>query len=102
MKCPICNLDLLMADRLGVEIDYCPQCRGIWLDKGKIDKIIERAQSVNYSNEENHLKDEKRFRHKEDEYHNRDDNDERVFYDKNGREVKRRGGISQLFGNLFD
>lgn len=43
MKCPICNVDLVMADRLGVEIDYCPQCRGIWLDRGELDKIIERS-----------------------------------------------------------
>lgn len=44
MKCPICNsIDLVMAERQGVEIDYCPQCRGIWLDRGEIDKIIERS-----------------------------------------------------------
>ena len=44
MKCPICNsIDLIIAERQGVEIDYCPQCRGIWLDRGEIDKIIERS-----------------------------------------------------------
>jgi uncharacterized protein len=44
MKCPICtNTDLLMSDRSGVEIDYCPQCRGVWLDRGELDKIIERS-----------------------------------------------------------
>jgi uncharacterized protein len=44
MKCPICNsIDLVIAERQGVEIDYCPQCRGIWLDRGEIDKIIERS-----------------------------------------------------------
>lgn len=42
MKCPICNVDLVMADRSGIEIDYCPQCRGVWLDRGELDKIIER------------------------------------------------------------
>ncbi|MFA5742547.1 MAG: zf-TFIIB domain-containing protein [Candidatus Paceibacterota bacterium] len=46
MKCPICNVDLLMSDRQGVEIDYCPQCRGVWLDRGELDKIIERNQSA--------------------------------------------------------
>lgn len=46
MKCPTCNVDLKMADRQGVEIDYCPQCRGVWLDRGELDKIIERAASV--------------------------------------------------------
>jgi Zn-finger nucleic acid-binding protein len=43
MKCPIDNVDLVMADRNGVEIDYCPKCRGVWLDRGELDKIIERA-----------------------------------------------------------
>jgi len=44
MKCPICTqVDLLMTDRQGVEIDYCPQCRGVWLDRGELDKIIERS-----------------------------------------------------------
>ena len=44
MKCPVCTqVDLMMTDRQGVEIDYCPQCRGIWLDRGELDKIIERT-----------------------------------------------------------
>jgi Zn-finger nucleic acid-binding protein len=43
MKCPTCTVDLKMADRQGVEIDYCPQCRGVWLDRGELDKIIERS-----------------------------------------------------------
>jgi Zn-finger nucleic acid-binding protein len=43
MKCPVCNIDLKMTDRQGVEIDYCPQCRGVWLDRGELDKIVERS-----------------------------------------------------------
>ena len=43
MKCPIDGTQLVMADRSGVEIDYCPQCRGVWLDRGELDKIIERS-----------------------------------------------------------
>jgi Zn-finger nucleic acid-binding protein len=43
MNCPKCNVTLSMTDRQGVEIDFCPQCRGIWLDRGELDKIIERA-----------------------------------------------------------
>lgn len=42
MQCPIDGTELVMADRSGVEIDYCPQCRGVWLDRGELDKIIER------------------------------------------------------------
>jgi uncharacterized protein len=43
MKCPIDGADLVMSERQGVEIDYCPQCRGVWLDRGELDKIIERS-----------------------------------------------------------
>ena len=44
MKCPVCTEpDLVMTDRQGVEIDYCPKCRGVWLDRGELDKIIERS-----------------------------------------------------------
>ena len=44
MNCPVCNnVQLLMMERQGVEIDYCPQCRGVWLDRGELDKIIERS-----------------------------------------------------------
>lgn len=43
MKCPLCHVDLVMTERQGVEIDYCPQCRGVWLDRGELDKIIEKA-----------------------------------------------------------
>jgi len=43
MNCPICNVTLQIAERQGVEIDFCPKCRGVWLDRGELDKIIERA-----------------------------------------------------------
>ena len=43
MRCPVDNEVLVMADRGGVEIDYCPKCRGVWLDRGELDKIIERS-----------------------------------------------------------
>lgn len=46
MTCPVCNVGLTMSERQGIEIDYCPQCRGVWLDRGELDKIIERAASV--------------------------------------------------------
>jgi Zn-finger nucleic acid-binding protein len=46
MNCPTCNTELKMADRQGVEIDYCPKCRGVWLDRGELDKIIERSAQL--------------------------------------------------------
>ncbi len=45
MQCPVCkDTQLTMSNRENVEIDYCPQCRGVWLDRGELDKIIERSQ----------------------------------------------------------
>ena len=47
MKCPVCsNVNLVMAERQGIEIDYCPDCRGVWLDRGELDKIIERSSAI--------------------------------------------------------
>jgi len=57
MKCPNCNVSLIITERSNVEIDYCPECRGVWLDRGELDKIIERSsrsdqrtQSKGYGN----------------------------------------------------
>ncbi len=47
MQCPTCNdTALVMSDRQGVEIDYCPKCRGVWLDRGELDKLIERSAAM--------------------------------------------------------
>jgi Zn-finger nucleic acid-binding protein len=43
MKCPLDGATLTMSERSGIEIDYCPECRGVWLDRGELDKILERA-----------------------------------------------------------
>lgn len=70
MKCPNCNVALVMADRNGVEIDYCPECRGVWLDRGELDKIIERsAQSVtmaqpNKEQSQQYYSKESEYKHK--------------------------------------
>lgn len=51
MKCPVCkDVDLVMSERQGVEIDYCPSCRGVWLDRGELDKIIEKSSSFTKEN----------------------------------------------------
>lgn len=78
MQCPVDGETLLMSERNGVEIDYCPRCRGIWLDRGELDKIIERAGSPEsgYQPLQNRYqektrpskKEEKRDRRKENPY----------------------------------
>src|SRR5690606_18675100 len=60
MKCPTCNETLLLSDKNGIEIDYCPSCRGIWLDRGELDKIIERSAD-HYANKENYGRDAERY-----------------------------------------
>ncbi len=54
MLCPIDNETLVMSERHGVEIDYCPKCRGVWLDRGELDKIIERAAGSSRGGSQDH------------------------------------------------
>lgn len=47
MKCPVCkDVTLLMSEKKGIEIDYCPECRGIWLDRGELEKLMEKENEV--------------------------------------------------------
>lgn len=47
MDCPVCdNVKLVMSERQGIEIDYCPNCRGVWLDRGELDKIIDKSAAI--------------------------------------------------------
>ena len=65
MKCPVCkDVTLLMSEKKGVEIDYCPECRGIWLDRGELEKIIGQEESretkeVTKTKEKNKKKEKK-------------------------------------------
>ena len=72
MKCPVCNnVDLAMSDRNGIEIDYCPSCRGVWLDRGELDKIIERSMGNNdfkYEKEKKYSNDT--YAHNQSSYQN--------------------------------
>lgn len=96
MKCPNCDEILVMTERQGIEIDYCPKCRGVWLDKGELDKIIERS-SVQSQQE---LKQNKE---KEKKQYEDDDDDDDGFFGNNRRNNDnpdgRRGGF---LSNLFD
>jgi len=56
-----------MSDKNGIEIDYCPSCRGIWLDRGELDKIIERSTS-HYASKDNYGKDQERYQQRNQEY----------------------------------
>lgn len=92
MQCPIDQTELLMTDRNGVEIDYCPKCRGVWLDRGELDKIIERSGSAHQTP----TRPEARLASVTPPERYRDDDDT---YDKNGRKKKKRGSFLE---DLFD
>jgi uncharacterized protein len=99
MKCPSCEELLVMSERQGVEIDYCPKCRGVWLDKGELDKIIEKSAAVE-SNQQLKQNKEQRKQFDDDD----DDDDEGFFTrnrrnDNNDNPNRRRGGF---LSNLFD
>lgn len=68
MKCPNCNVALVMADRNGIEIDYCPDCRGIWLDRGELDKIIERSVQPPSTTQRSSYQDNDRYYSEEANY----------------------------------
>jgi uncharacterized protein len=88
MKCPRCQVDLVISDRQGVEIDFCPQCRGVWLDRGELDKITERAARFADN------ADDDRWRGSE----RRPDYDrEREHYDRDRDHDKRKSFWSELF-----
>ncbi|HEX2197013.1 MAG TPA: zf-TFIIB domain-containing protein [Burkholderiales bacterium] len=87
MKCPVCSEpDLLMSERQGIEIDYCPKCRGVWLDRGELDKLIDRAAAPQAAPSPQHPAAEHRSR----EY--RDDDSYR-----RGHKRKRGGFLGEIF-----
>lgn len=70
MKCPRCETALSISDRQGIEIDFCPQCRGVWLDRGELDKIVERASR--YVDDDDDRRDERRDQYSRPPQHDRD------------------------------
>ena len=91
MKCPVCpDATLAMSNREGIEIDYCPTCRGVWLDRGELDKIIERSAA------EQLAQPAQMAQRTENRERDHDDDDR---YREQGYHKRRRKG---LLGDLFD
>ncbi len=98
MECPVCHVELKLSDRQGVEIDYCPKCRGVWLDRGELDKLIERAAPTErdaapqYDRERRDvpLDDDDDFKYKNDERYRSDD------------QSSRPGKKKSFLGDIFD
>ncbi|ARJ07615.1 hypothetical protein GCM10010988_40740 [Cnuibacter physcomitrellae] len=101
MKCPIDSTELVISERTGVEIDFCPQCRGVWLDRGELDKIIDRAdRSYGTSDDISYRGRDTRDYGRRDSHGSRGDHHGDK-YDGHGdrRGRSRREGF---LGNLFD
>jgi len=93
MNCPKCYEPLRIADRQGIEVDYCPDCRGVWLDKGELDKIIERT--LNYAGPRKaryHEPDASRFHSKSDYKH----------YKKYNKKYKKKYKKNHIIKEIFD
>jgi Zn-finger nucleic acid-binding protein len=94
LLCPACRVDLVMSERHGVEIDYCPKCRGVWLDRGELDKILERGAS-----EMGARGGSPSIEHRPPGYTKRHDSDEYPAYGNHGHHGhrKRRSFLDDLF-----
>ncbi|MBN8569003.1 MAG: zf-TFIIB domain-containing protein [Ignavibacteria bacterium] len=84
MNCPVCNEQLLILDKQGIEIDYCPKCRGIWLDRGELEKIIERSNSFQSEN-------------RPQQKYNDDDDYHYKYKDKDYKYKKKKGFLGDIF-----
>jgi Zn-finger nucleic acid-binding protein len=89
MQCPIDGSTLLLSERQGIEIDYCPQCRGVWLDRGELDKLINRSDDDD---------DDDRDRRRESDYRRDDDyRRDREYAPSQYRPKKKKGFLSDIF-----
>lgn len=92
MNCPNDNVQLLLSERQGVEIDYCPQCRGVWLDRGELDKLIEKV-SVQQPSPESTRQPQSNAANSQ--RYDRDDDDDN--YHRGGTQKRK-----SMLGELFD
>ena len=113
MKCPVCkDVTLLMSEKKGVEIDYCPECRGIWLDRGELEKLIEKEEKFveeKYSRRRDYERKEydkdnydRRVNDKKDydrrEYESKDS----YYHDDDYKYKKHKRKKESFFGEIFD
>ncbi len=90
MACPNCSSSMITMERYGVEIDQCPTCKGVWLDRGELEKVA----NMQRQNEEDHYK-----KYHYDEYN--EDDRENSYYGNDDKRERKRGFLDDLFG-LFD
>jgi len=101
MKCPVCEVDLVMMERLQVEIDYCPKCRGVWLDRGELDKVIERstADQNRLDNDRISVQDNREPSNQRDQHIRLAQSRHHDSRDYDHKKHKRRSMLEELFGD---
>lgn len=99
MNCPLDNTPLAIADRQGIEIDYCPKCRGVWLDRGELDKLVERSLDhtgpVSHDRPQPPSETPRRQEYRQEEPRHYDDDD---YHHRKPHHKKR----ESFLGDLFD
>lgn len=96
MKCPVDQSTLMMSDKQGIEIDYCPDCRGVWLDRGELDKIVERSEVAQPSHRPEHERaPERKDRSYSDDRHRSYKDDYR--HDNHHKKHKKESFLGDLF-----
>ena len=94
MQCPVDSTTLSMSNRQGVEIDYCPQCRGVWLDRGELDKLIEREASYSAGPAPAPAPAPAQYRDERPRHRDDDDDDH---YGQYGKKRKKKSFLSEMF-----
>lgn len=98
MKCPVCSeMQLIMSDRQGIEIDYCPQCRGVWLDRGELDKLIERSLSTQAAEAPARAPSQPAPVYREERSHPQHDPRQQGYYKEGYGQKKKKNLLSELF-----
>ena len=103
MLCPSCKVELTITDRQGVEIDFCPKCRGVWLDRGELDKIVERSATATPGSTLRGDSAAARGQHWPDDDHDDDDDDDRArrygqrYYSEQGSPRRKKSWLGDLF-----
>jgi Zn-finger nucleic acid-binding protein len=100
MKCPVDNTTLAISERSGIEIDYCPECRGVWLDRGELDKLIKGVNE--YEERRGGDRDRERDSDDDDESYRRRDDDHHREDSQHGHKKKRGGFMDNIFDGFGD
>ena len=100
MKCPVCkDTTLLMSERQGVEIDYCPECRGVWLDRGELDKLIVGEEKAYAGNQQSAPDNQRYVDDSRNDRHSHDDKHDKHSQPRKHKRESFLGEIFEMFGD---